>query len=139
MHGKFNTAQFTLLHKGLYSAWCDEIDACTCCSLTDTLELEEVGVNESVLIGLHEEVLEMMETESTSDSAGTTVLPFCTCSARSTCQTRRCPCKASSHGCHPTRCKCSQRRCKNQMAEVSMDAWNTCTSTIFILLSNRHL
>ena len=93
------------------------------CSLTDTLELEDMGMNESLVIGLHEEVLEMMDTECNSESAatGTTLLPFCTCSSRSTCQTRRCPCKASSHGCHPTRCKCSQQRCKNQMVEVSIN------------------
>ena len=104
------------LHNSAWSRWCDNIEYniyLLYYSLIDTLELEEMGVNESILIGLHEEVIEMMESESTS-----AVLSFCTCSARSTCQTRRCPCKASGHGCHPTRCKCSQRRCNNQMVEV---------------------
>ena len=32
------------------------------CSLTETLELEDMGMNESLVIGLHEEVLEMMDT-----------------------------------------------------------------------------
>lgn len=91
------------------------------CSLADTADLEEMGMNESVVIGVHEEVVEMMETDSPSSSAveRATVMPFCTCSARSTCKTNRCPCKASNHGCHSTRCKCNPRRCKNQMAEVS--------------------
>ena len=43
--------------------------------LGDTLKWEEMGVNKSVIIGLHDEVLEMMETELPSDSAVSTLLP----------------------------------------------------------------
>ena len=92
-----------------------------------------MAVNEYVVIGLHE-VLKMMETESTPDSAIATLLPFCTCTARSTCQTCRCLCKAGSHGYHPSRYKCNQHRRKNQMAEVSMDARHTCTSIILCMI-----
>ena len=88
------------------------------CSLADTADLEEMGMNESVVVGLHEEVVEMMETNLPSVERAT-VMPFCTCSARSTCKTNRCPCKVSSRGCHSSRCKCNPRRCKNQMAEIS--------------------
>ena len=85
----------------------------------ETGDLEQLGVNESVVIGRHEEVVEMIETEgAAANLTEITVMPCCTCSLRSTCKTARCSCFASKHGCHSTRCKCNSKKCKNQMEKV---------------------
>ena len=84
----------------------------------DTGEIEELGVNESVVIDMHEEVVEMMETVtqgSTINITGT-VMPYCSC--KGACKTSRCKCRASKFGCHSSQCRCNSMKCKNQMQEV---------------------
>ena len=48
-----------------------------------TGDLEQLGVNESVVIGLHEEVVEMIETEAAAAKlTQITVMPCCSCSVQ---------------------------------------------------------
>ena len=85
----------------------------------EIVELEDIGVNESVVNGLHEEVVELMEATTAPVTMHGTIMPYCTCGVKSTCQTARCPCKASQCGCNATRCKCNGRISKNQMEKAS--------------------
>ena len=45
----------------------------------------ELDINESVVIGLHDEVVEMMDTSVAANITRETVKSYCTCSVRSTC------------------------------------------------------
>ena len=88
-----------------------------CHRMLDLSAVEEMGQNESILISVHEEVVEMVEEAPTiSTSHASSTLPFCKCSVAY--KTSRCPCKAGGYGCHPSWCKCRTSKCTNKMKEV---------------------
>ena len=79
-------------------------------------------MNESVVLGVREEILELANKAPLRPSGAQwqgVALHLCKCTGA--CKTARCPCYKHNYHCDPSRCKCKVTKCSRQMEKASVD------------------